>query len=188
MIEVLTKDEQAKLLLAGQGELPRDYTILMFMLQTGVRVGELTGLIWDDILIKGHIKDLITIRGEISKFGKDRDIPVSKKLKDCIQDYIVWMQKSITTIKPDYPMFQQYNRIQALSTRQVERIVKRISGLALGRSIHPHMLRHTFATNLMRVADIRIVQTILGHNNIASTQIYTHPNSEDVTNAVDRLG
>jgi len=160
----------------------------MFMLQTGVRVGEVTGLIFDDVLLAGHVKNLITIRGEISKFNKDRDIPASKRLKDSIQDYITWLQTRIATIKPEYPLFQQHNRIQALSTRQVERIVGRIAGAALGRKINPHLLRHTFATNLLRVADIRVVQIILGHSNLASTQIYTHPNSEDATNAVNRLG
>lgn len=187
-LQVLTKEEQARLLLAVQGESPRDYAILMFMLQTGVRVGEVVGLIFDDILIQGHIKDMVTVRGEISKFNKDRDIPLSKKLKDSLQEYITWLQQRITTIKPEFPLFQQHNRIQALSTRQVERIVKHVSGQALGRSIHPHLLRHTFGTNLLRVTNIRVVQVIMGHTNIASTQIYLHPNSEDVTNAVDRLG
>lgn len=188
MTQVLSKEEQARLLLAVQNDSPRDYAILMFMLQTGVRVGELVGLIWDDILIQGHIKDLITIRGEISKFNKDRDVPVSKKLKDSLQEYTTWLQQRITTIKPDFPLFMQLNRIQTLSTRQVERIVKRVSGQALGRPIHPHLLRHTFLTNLSRVADLKICQQIAGHKSIASTQIYLHPSSEDCKNAVDRLG
>jgi site-specific recombinase XerD len=187
MIEVLSRDEEAMLLHAGLLVSQRDFAILATLLWTGVRVGELVQLTFDDILVGGHMKSMMTVRAETSKSGRTRDIPMSRKFRDELQKYITWLEKRITTIKPDYPIFQQAHGIKPLSTRQVERIVAVYSKSALQRRIHPHLLRHTFATNLMRVTDIRIVQEILGHTNIASTQIYTHPNGNDLKDAVDKM-
>jgi site-specific recombinase XerD len=187
MIDVLSRDEEAVLLDHALGINTRDFSVLATLLWTGVRVGELTGLTFEDILIGGHLKAVMTVRAETSKSGKTREIPMSKRLRDVLQDYINWLEKKSGAIKPDDPLFQQFNRKQRLSTRQVERIVAIYSQGALRRKIHPHLLRHTFATNLMRVCDIRIVQEILGHTNIASTQIYTHPNGQDLKDAVNKL-
>lgn len=187
MLEVLSRDEEAVLLHHAMTISLRDFTILATLCWTGVRVGELVGLTFDDILVGGHMKSMMIIRAETSKSGKTREIPMSRRLRDALQDYINWLEKKIVTIKPDYPLFQQLGRPQRLSTRQVERIVAGYSKGALQKRIHPHILRHTFATNLMRVTDIRIVQEILGHTNIASTQIYTHPNGNDLKNAVDKM-
>lgn len=187
MVEVLNKDEQAQILYKALKSSPRNYAIVMTMLQTGIRVGELVGLIFDDILIGGRFKNALTVRPEISKSGKEREIPISKRLRDVLQDYITWLQTRNGMVEQEKPLFQQTNRAQALSPRQVERIVAALSKEAIGRKIHPHLLRHTFATNMMRVADIRIVQEILGHTNIASTQIYTHPNNVDLAQAVNKL-
>lgn len=187
MIEVLTRDEQAQILFRALQDSPRDYAILMTMLQTGIRVGELVGLIFEDVLIGGNFKNSLSVRAEISKTGEEREIPISKKLKDVLQEYLNWLEPRKVVIAPDAPLFQQMNRQEKLSTRQIERIVADLSKKSIGRRIHPHILRHTFATNMMRLADIRIVQTILGHKSIASTQIYTHPNNQDLAQAVEKL-
>ncbi len=187
MVEVLNRDEQAQILFKALKSSPRNYAILMTMLQTGVRVGELVGLTFDDIMIGGRFKTALVVRAEISKSGREREIPLSKKLRDVLQDYITWYNQTQTTVKAEDPLFQQSNKVQSLSPRQVERIIAKLGKEAIGRKIHPHLLRHTFATNMMRVADIRIVQEILGHTNIASTQIYTHPNNVDLKQAVDKL-
>jgi len=186
-ITVLTKDEQAQLLFKALNSSQRDYAILATMLNTGVRVGELVGLIFEDILIQGHIKESLIVRGEISKSGQDREIPISKKLRQVLQDYITWLETQVVRIESSMPLFQHMHESFPLTTRQVERIIGAIGKEAIGRKIHPHLLRHTFATNVMRVADIRVVQELLGHSNIASTQIYTHPDSSDLSLAVDKL-
>ncbi len=74
-----------------------------------------------------------------------------------------------------------------ITPRTIQRIIKKASFQAFGREIHPHVLRHTFASRLMRTTNIRIVQQLLGHKSIQSTQIYTHPNHDDLTTAIKSL-
>ncbi|GAH73030.1 unnamed protein product [marine sediment metagenome] len=59
---------------------------------------------------------------------------------------------------------------------------------SLGRPVHPHILRHTFASRLMRTTNARIVQELLGHQHLSTTQIYTHPNQDDLKKAIEQLG
>jgi len=187
MVKCLDKNEQATLLFKALKDSPRNYAILMTMLQTGIRVGELVGLVFDDIMIGGHFKTALTVRAETSKSGRERELPISKRLRDVLQEYIAWYQTRNTTIKTEDPLFQQFNRVLPLSTRQVERIVAKVSKESIGRKIHPHLLRHTCLTNLARVTNLRVVMEIAGHTNIASTQIYLHPNNVDLKQAVDKL-
>jgi len=74
-----------------------------------------------------------------------------------------------------------------ITTRQVERIIKHAAIASIGRPANPHMLRHTFATKLMRITNVRVVQELLGHRNLSSTQIYTHPNQDDFAAAIRNL-
>jgi len=187
MVEVLNPNEQAQILFKALKTSPRNYAILMLMLQTGVRVGELVGLTFDDIMIGGHFKTALTVRAETSKSGRERNIPISKKLKDVLQDYVTQYQLKQRSIKAEDPLFQQTNQVKPLSTRQIERIVAKLSSEAIERKIHPHLLRHTCLTNLSRITNIKVVQEIAGHTNIASTQVYLHPNNVDLKQAVDKL-
>ncbi|GAJ04418.1 unnamed protein product [marine sediment metagenome] len=77
--------------------------------------------------------------------------------------------------------------MRPLTVRQVQRIITFAGKLSMGRNIHPHLLRHTFATRLMRNTSMAVVQQLLGHTNLSSTQIYTHPNGEDRKKAIDSL-
>lgn len=149
----------------------RDRTILEVLFSTGLRVSELTGLNRDQVNVE---------RGEfgvIGKGGKARVVFLSKSA-------IEWLNRYMQTRKDESPaVFIRYKGKTAetpeklrLTPRQVERLVERyrkIAGITL--KITPHMLRHSFATDLLtHGADLRSVQEMLGHKNIATTQIYTH--------------
>ncbi|MEM5873035.1 MAG: tyrosine-type recombinase/integrase [Candidatus Aenigmatarchaeota archaeon] len=133
----------------------RDKLILLLLFYTGVRVSELVNLKKEDVLIK---EGFIRVYG---KGGKERMIPIPKFLIEELNNYI-------QTLK-DEKLFN-------ISTRQVERIVKKYAKLAnINKKVTPHVLRHSLATMLLsNGVDIRYIQEILGHSSLSITQIYTH--------------
>ncbi|MCK5616999.1 tyrosine-type recombinase/integrase, partial [Candidatus Pacearchaeota archaeon] len=76
---------------------------------------------------------------------------------------------------------------EPLTTRAIEKMTKWRGIESLNEPVNPHMLRHTFATKLMRVTDMATVQNLLGHKNLNSTQRYTHPNTEDTSAAIEKM-
>jgi len=149
----------------------RDRSIMEVLFSTGLRVSELSSLNRDQInLEKGEF-------GVIGKGGKARVVFLSKRATE-------WLGRYLTTRKDRSPaVFIRYRGKTAktpeelrLSPRQIERLVEKYRRLAgITRKITPHVLRHSFATDLLtHGADLRSVQEMLGHKNIATTQIYTH--------------
>lgn len=162
----------------------RNYTMGLLMGDAGLRVGEVVRLLETDLIFGGEPVTNLCIRREISKNKKERLIPVGERLRHALkamQSGWWWqcLEGSVT--------FAFYNdkSIRPLTTRQVERIIGNASYKAFGRRVHPHILRHTFASCLARVTDIRTVQEILGHKQVTSTQVYTHPNNDDKRKAIE---
>lgn len=145
----------------------RDKAILELFFSTGLRLSELCSLNRDLDLTK----DEFSIRG---KGEKVRVVFLSDSAKDAIRDFL----KSRKDL--DEPLFIQYSRngskSNRLTPRSIERIVKFYAIKAgISKKVTPHVIRHSFATDLLsNGADIRSVQMMLGHANIATTQIYTH--------------
>jgi site-specific recombinase XerD len=164
----------------------RNRTMFLLMLDAGLRVGEVALLKRGSMIFAEHFSDIIAIPAEITKTQTKRTIPATDRLKSQIQAMSknVWGPENIKSY--DYA-FHQVQRKSHITTRQIQRIINSASLAATGKSLHPHMLRHTFATNLMKVANIRIVQELLGHKSITSTQIYTHPGADDLKNAINGL-
>ena len=149
----------------------RDRAILEVLFSTGLRVSELSNLNRDQInLNKGEFS-------VIGKGGKARVVFLSKRA-------IEWLDRYLTNRKDEAPpVFIRYRgktpktpEEKRLSPRQIERLVEKYRQKAgITRKITPHVLRHSFATDLLtHGADLRSVQEMLGHKNIATTQIYTH--------------
>lgn len=164
----------------------RNYTMALCMLDAGLRVGEMVQLTINDLWFDAQPVLSLRVRPEISKSQRERTIPVSIRLCDAIRliDQYVWMFKpSRGTSRAFYNVNQDCH----ISTRQVQRIIAIESFKSLGFSITPHILRHTFASRLMQTTNMRIVQQLLGHKSLTSTQIYTHPNQKDLRKAIDSL-
>lgn len=164
----------------------RNHTIALLMLDAGLRVGEVVKLQWSSLWYNSVPVTSIIINPEIAKNKTERIIPVSQRLSSAIKNCREYFGT------PDYnspeDCAQQPLRIVfPLTTRQVERIIRSAAMKSLGRPVHPHVLRHTFASRLMRTVSIRIVQELLGHQSLTSTQIYTHPNHEDLKKAIDTI-
>ncbi len=164
----------------------RNYLIGCLMLEAGLRVGEVVALKLSHLYFYRKPVENLVLTQDITKNHKERSIPVSTRLKQAIEEYLnehCWLIDQST----DHKAFVIFFSDKSITTRQVERIINTAGWKALGRPVHPHMLRHTFATKLMRVTDMRTVQELLGHSNVTSTQIYTHPNEDDKKKAIDTL-
>lgn len=170
--------------LSGAGDKPdvirlRDKAVLELLFSTGLRVSELAGLNREDVNLE---RDEFTVRG---KGRKLRVVFLSEQAKYWIKQYLAGRRD----VSPF--LFVAHDRARkgredadasGLTPRSVERIVARYSRAAgIPKHITPHSLRHTFATDLlMNGADIRSVQTLLGHASITTTQIYTHVTNQQL--------
>ncbi len=151
----------------------RDRAIIELLFAGGLRVSELVGLDRDHINLE---RREFMVRG---KGQKDRPVFISIEAAEWIQRYLAERSDNFK------PLFIHFSGSQSelddglytrLTARSVQRLVKRYAGLAgITKDVTPHTLRHSFATDLLiNGADIRSVQGLLGHANIATTQIYTH--------------
>lgn len=147
----------------------RDRALLELLYATGVRVGELVGMDVDDV---NFDERLIMVRG---KGKKERLLPFGSKAVESLHAYIGKRTLINRGKIEENPIFLNY-RGKRLTSRSVERIVnKYIKRVALRRKISPHSLRHSFASHLLsRGADLRVIQELLGHESLATTQKYTH--------------
>lgn len=164
----------------------RNYLMAMLMLDTGIRVGELVKLLIDDLYFGDHVIDTLIIRAEIAKTKVERCIPLSQRLKPIIEKYHHRTYTWRGTFG-NHCAFWAYSPRAPLTTRQVQRIIKFAGVHSIGRPVTPHQLRHTFATRLMEKTNIRVVQTLLGHKSLQSTQIYTHPNDQHLRDAISSI-
>ncbi|HEX7368406.1 MAG TPA: site-specific tyrosine recombinase/integron integrase [Candidatus Saccharimonadales bacterium] len=151
----------------------RDRAILELLFSSGLRVSELTGLDRDHLNLK---RREFMVRG---KGQKDRPIFISTEAASWIQRYLNVRQDNTRPLFIRYSGTKQVNlsgNFHRLTQRSVQRLVSRYALLAgITKHVSPHTLRHSFATDLlMNGADLRSVQAMLGHSNIATTQIYTH--------------
>lgn len=165
----------------------RNYAMGLLMLDAGLRVGEVVQLLISDLHYGAGPVESLTIRPEIAKNKTERIIPLSERIRNAI---VTLSDKVWKPLVFDFYGFALRNHTtgQSLTTRQVERIVRKAALKSIGRPVHPHILRHTFATRLMRKTNARVVQELLGHKYMTSTQIYTHPNQDDLKRAIDQLG
>ena len=177
----LRPGEIEALLAAPAGDEPmalRDRAILELLYATGLRVAELVGLDWRDLEIKERV--LRTV----GKGGKERMVPFGRPAQAALR---AW-RGGWTALRerhpaggkgPDEPLFVNL-RGERLTDRSVRRILDRyVDATATAAGVHPHTLRHTFATHLLEGgADLRAIQELLGHSSLSTTQRYTHVDIE----------
>lgn len=164
----------------------RNYTMALLMLDAGLRVGEVVQLRETDLYYLYEPVQSLLVREEIAKGRHERIVPLSSRIRNSIDEMVKHWWKESKLADLGYA-FYRTEPSKKLTTRQVERIIRAAAMRAIHRPIHPHVLRHTFATKLMKVVDIRTVQELLGHKQVSSTQIYTHPNEEDKKKAIESI-
>ena len=175
----LGTDEVEKLLNAPQGtsfQAIRDRAILETLYSTGFRVSELTGLNVADVDFTGEV---IKARG---KGRRERVVPIGSFALQAIKRYID-LRAQVPSINEKDPDALFLNRFgDRLSSRSIRKIIdKYIRVTGLSEKTSPHTLRHSFATHLLsRGANLRMVQELLGHKHLSTTQIYTHVTTDGV--------
>lgn len=152
----------------------RDRAILELLYSSGLRVSEIAGLNTEDINTR---EGLVKVRG---KGKKERIVPVGAKAVEAIRSYLV---EKILLRRRRRSLFLN-RRGTRLSERGVRRIVVKYARMAgINGRIGPHTLRHTFASHLLQGgADLRVIQELLGHSSLSTTQKYTHL---DITHLMD---
>ncbi len=163
----------------------RNHCMAMLMLEAGLRVGELVSLRWSDLYFNKEPVRNIFIKPNMTKNKVEHSIPVSKRLSDSLLAYF-HSGAFLGPLTYDTFAFANSRSQRHLTTKQVERIICKAAWKALGRPLTPHVLRHTFGTRLMRVTNEAVVQQLLGHKFMSSTQIYLHPNDDDKRQAIIR--
>ena len=152
----------------------RDRAIIELLFSGGLRISELCSLNRDSINLE---RREFMVRG---KGKKDRPIFIDKSTAECIEDYLNMRTDTLPALFLNNSANQQIpstsGDFRRLTPRSIERIVQKYTRLAgITKHVTPHTMRHSFATDLlMNGADIRSVQSLLGHANISTTQIYTH--------------
>jgi len=175
--EILEADEQTALLRQPNSRYPtgeRNRLILSLMLNTGLRLSEAIALRWKEIDLNSG--KLMVRQG---KGAKDRTLWVGESTLKILRN---WRERQARDIAGNSEHVFTTMAGNPISGRYVQQMVKRCAAKAgIEKDVHPHTLRHTFATDLYReTTNIRLTQKALGHSNLATTQIYTHIVDEEL--------
>ena len=155
----------------------RDQAMLELFYSSGLRLAELVGLNLDQLDLPAG---LVHVHG---KGNKERVLPVGRKAREALQ---AWLPLRALSNPADGAVFvsQQGRRLGA---RAVQLRVRQAGVRELGQHLHPHMLRHSFASHMLESSqDLRSVQELLGHANIGTTQIYTHLDFQHLAKVYDQ--
>lgn len=155
----------------GEGIGLRDRALIELLYATGARVSELVGLDTSDLRQSKSATFTIRVKG---KGGKERLVPIGSYARNALDQYLTRMRPILAAKHADAALFlnQRGTRLTRQSAWNVVLIAARRAGLE--RKVSPHALRHSFATHLIDGgADIRVVQELLGHAAVTTTQIYT---------------
>ena len=178
----LNKNEAVRLLAAPDTDTPaglRDRAILEILYSCGVRLAEIQGM---------NLGDIYRERGEIlvrGKGGKERWTLYGSPAAQALEDYLADGRPHFAGSREDgEPLF--VNRYGGrLSRRSIEKVVRNYAARAgLKDGVHTHTLRHSFASHMLEGdADLRVIQDLLGHSNVSTTQIYTHITKQEARRA-----
>ena len=171
--KTISSDEMNKIIdsIGGQDQnVTRDKLIFEFLYGTGARISELVNTDLDDIDIETNI-----VKIRFGKGSKQRIVPLGKSLKTAINNYLTRTRNSLVNTKKPNNALILNSKGGRLTRQSIWEVVNRVSVQNKIEDLTPHSLRHAFATHLLEGgADVRVVQELLGHSSVNTTQIYTH--------------
>jgi integrase/recombinase XerC len=163
---------------AEEPRVSRDLALLELLYGAGLRVSELCGLDVDAVDLR---KATVTVLG---KGGKYRRLPLGDPARDAVASYLRNARPALLTDR--IPSLFVNARGRRMTPRDVRRVLAR-HPLSDGRTLHPHSLRHAYATHLLEGgADLRVVQELLGHSDVGTTQVYTHVTRDRLRSVYER--
>jgi integrase/recombinase XerD len=170
--KALTDEEIKKLLAPESPDSPEnlcDRAILELAYASGLRLSELKNLRLEQLHLEAGFINVI------GKGNKERVVPVGRKAVEALMRYIEAARPKLVTPKSPATVFLTRRGTPFAPVTLWLRIKNRVRRAGIARNITPHMLRHSFATHLLEHgADLRVIQELLGHANISTTEIYTH--------------
>jgi integrase/recombinase XerC len=178
--QTLSPDEAVRLVSLDDGS-PlgvRDRALFELAYSSGLRVSELTGLDVDSVNAR---------TGEARVLGKGTKTPIVPVGSHALAAIAAWLPRRAQLAKPGEEALFVGARGTRIAPREVQRRIKRWAAAAgLAQDVHPHMLRHSFASHVLQSSgDLRAVQEMLGHASIASTQVYTHLDFQHLARVYD---
>ncbi|KKL93266.1 hypothetical protein LCGC14_1876430, partial [marine sediment metagenome] len=160
---------------------PRDRAILTLLYATGMRASELVGLKITDL------NNRIGVVRVLGKGSKERIIPVAEEAIRVVEGYLQHFRSLLARGHDEGSLFLSRTGKKLIREDIFRIVVKYIKRICVRRNVTPHTLRHSFATQLLRGgADLRSVQEMLGHQNLSTTQIYTHLTTRRLKEVYDR--
>lgn len=178
--EVLSLEEVERLIAAADPKLrcgARDRAILELLYSSGLRASELCGLRIHDVDERG-----VRVMG---KGRKERVIPIGRAAVDAIEHYLAYFHEATGEDNPPLFLSVQGNALERFTLWKIVRMYAKRAGIA--KKISPHTLRHSYATALLdHGADLRVIQELLGHASISSTERYTHVSTHQLEDAFHR--
>ena len=155
----------------------RNRTMLYLLYASGMRVSELVSVKLADINFENSMIRII------GKGSKERIVPIAPYVMKLLDRYIKTARPFLVYLVPNSPLLFLSHRSRKLNRERVWAVIKDAAWLAgISKNIHPHTLRHSFASHLLaNGADLRVIQEMLGHADISTTEIYTHVEKERFT-------
>jgi integrase/recombinase XerD len=170
--KALTNAEIEKLLVPERPETPQslcDQAVLELAYASGLRLAELRGIRLEQLHLEAGF---VTV---IGKGNKERVVPLGRKAVEALQHYLKTGRPELVTPRSPGTVFLTRRGTPFAAVTLWLRMKQRVRRAGISRNITPHMLRHSFATHLLENgADLRVIQELLGHANISTTEIYTH--------------
>ncbi len=170
--KALTGDEIEKLLAPETSETPQtlcDRAVLELAYASGLRLAELRSLRLEQLHLEAGF---VTV---IGKGNKERVVPVGRKAVAALEAYLENGRPKLVTPRSPASVFLTRRGTPFAAVTLWLRIKQRVRRAGIARNVTPHMLRHSFATHLLEHgADLRVIQELLGHANISTTEVYTH--------------
>jgi len=164
----------------------KEHAIMAILMYCGLRAGELIRLRIKDLDIDDPRERELHVRGQTTKTGAGRFMPLPPLATEALENYLRKHRCPHTPCSPQDFLFPGSAGRHHLSVHGIEQLVNRICRKVLHKHITPHTLRHTYATKLLKYSNIREVQMLLGHKKLSSTEIYTHPNKQDLAKSVKK--